>query len=1029
LGVALTLVLMASLTVGLATAPAGAADPSSNLKWAKLSLPQVEQWSDGTSHVAGADNFVDSEGDFWCAPGTDVGPIAMSPDGKVLFAAVAEDDYFTYWGANWYEVLKSTDGGYSWTVTGFFEDGWNDYDGSGGVDGSSLVDIVVSPDYNEDSTVAVATKFTVYQSIDGGKNFVCMDDDPEWWTNGERIRDLDVSLDTRGRLAYMVGTYDWSGGGDAYVFSTETGLQWQAQDVGYDVMACAFVPPFEDTEGLCVVATDYSPHETFVRFSFGNTQDGGGWGTDIMDAPITDAEGETLSTWWADIGFPDDFDPWGIGNNLLWVGIYVNGYENPDPPFSDVRGDVYRITCKESGTSSATDLDVRGVLTTLLPTETDIISIDVCGDAEAATILVGTDACDLGLTPEQFLVYVSNDSGKNWTPAANGPTGGFLMTTAPDGSGLEYQDAWTHVLMGTDFCNTGLGYVSTIGDYTSAFNRTSDGGESFNQISIIDYAGGGAYFVTDYGFLPWGYTVDGTFYMITSDAPAFPGSSSGAVWQRTNGEHLERVFSYATPGVTQGLFQLAAPMDGSAIFAVDLDFFAAGNDCMWRTTDGGATWPKKITTKPGLTWVSALSATTLYTSHAAAAANNSGIWWSTKSGVGWTKPDESEIPNAAVVVTVTAADENLITCSTYDGQVFISSDGGETVEKVGKNDPASPGPLLETIDLGFADNGFMYATTATVTDVGIWRTSVDLDSPGSCSWERIDDNQESDGAVYYDPYTVTPAGPAIALPISDVLYVIDGTPVDTDMVPPTDLAGGLWRSTNPTGDLDSIEPPYFEKENKGLSNGDALGLLSLDLAMPSFAPTFFCVNYTSQTVADYWEQIVMFTDTLNVGVPLAMPEADETGVGLLPEGYVYPEVTIAWQEMTGATSYQYEIGIDPDFKTVIPQGCGFTNSLAVGAIQLNPNQTYYWHVRVAAEGSLIGAPLISPWSETWKFKTAIGASMARPDLQAPWPGEPDVPLSPTFEWSVLSGPRFTSMSSPLTRRPLPALTSLSLWWL
>jgi len=25
--------------------------------------------------------------------------------------------------------------------------------------------------------------------------------------------------------------------------------------------------------------------------------------------------------------------------------------------------------------------------------------------------------------------------------------------------------------------------------------------------------------------------------------------------------------------------------------------------------------------------------------------------------------------------------------------------------------------------------------------------------------------------------------------------------------------------------------------------------------------------------------------------------------------------------------------------------------------------------------------------------------MARPDLQAPWPGEPDVPLSPTFEWS------------------------------
>jgi len=42
LGVALTLVLLASLTVGLAGAPAGAA--SSNLKWAKLEMPMVEEW-------------------------------------------------------------------------------------------------------------------------------------------------------------------------------------------------------------------------------------------------------------------------------------------------------------------------------------------------------------------------------------------------------------------------------------------------------------------------------------------------------------------------------------------------------------------------------------------------------------------------------------------------------------------------------------------------------------------------------------------------------------------------------------------------------------------------------------------------------------------------------------------------------------------------------------------------------------------------------------------------------------------------
>jgi len=226
LGVALTLVLLASLTVGLAGAPAGAA--SSNLKWAKLEMPMVEEWNSALAHEvpASLDDFVNTEGDYWCAPGTDVGPIAMSPDGKTMFAAVAADGYFTYNTAiDWYEVLKSTDGGYSWTVTGFFEDGWTDYNGADADDGTTVMDIVVSPDYNEDSTVAVATKRTVYQSVDGGDNFVCMDDDPDWWAAGERIRDLDVALDDRGRLAYMVGTYDWIGGGDVYVFSTETGLQ------------------------------------------------------------------------------------------------------------------------------------------------------------------------------------------------------------------------------------------------------------------------------------------------------------------------------------------------------------------------------------------------------------------------------------------------------------------------------------------------------------------------------------------------------------------------------------------------------------------------------------------------------------------------------------------------------------------------------------------------------------------------------------------------------------------------------------
>ena len=51
------------------------------------------------------------------------------------------------------------------------------------------------------------------------------------------------------------------------------------------------------------------------------------------------------------------------------------------------------------------------------------------------------------------------------------------------------------------------------------------------------------------------------------------------------------------------------------------------------------------------------------------------------------------------------------------------------------------------------------------------------------------------------------------------------------------------------------------------------------------------------------------------------------------------------------------------------------------------------------QGSLLGAPLISPWSPTFKFNTAIGAVSARPEPNAPWAGQLDVPLTPTFSWS------------------------------
>jgi len=1036
LGVALTMVLLASLTVGLAGAPAGAA--SSNLKWIKYPLPAVEDYgANFTSYFDAIDavQFADSEGDFWCTPAADLGPIAQSPEGDVLFAAVADGKYNN---SNWYHVLQSLDGGYSWFVTGFFDevnpgdistaltaditastapipvDGTADFPGSGvlwiddelisytstgandfnlgsrgdyGTNavahldgtpvslynfGAPIVDIVTSPEYGDDSTLIVATMAFVYISDDGGSSFIQLGN--PW---GGSITDADMTVASDGDLAIIVGT-------DAGELWVAKGLlAWTDQLMaGADaVLACGFLPTFaaDGDIGIWAVVTNNDPSTT-MTFSYADVGAGGEWGTAISNASFTNAYGVPFESDWARVAFPDDFDAFGIGNNVCFAGLVEDGFLGVlGTLFNEDGGsDAFRVVCKEGGPSSATDLDVRGVLTTLLPTSTPITSIDVCGEAEEATILVGTDLIDLTDTPACFSAYLSQDGGDSWIPSTGGPTGG-----AEGFPNLQYERVNTRVLMAPDFCDTGMAYASTFGYMTDAFQRTTDFCTSWNAISIIDYGWDPTAVAPGYAISvisAMNYVAEDTMKMVT-----LVDGDMGAVWFNNDG-YFERILSYATPGAPDQISDLCN-LDGETMFAIDYV-----DNSILRTTDGGATWPKTIYPKDNLMSISPVSATTIYTSHAGGE-----VWWTNRSGTGWHSPDDSEIPATATVWLVIywygEGDEALLTFGTDNGSVFISSDGGQTVERIGSAGPFGPGDWVGPPgpDLGFDGGGLMFTTAQGMP--GIFRADVDLSSPGDAEWEQIDMYQDSTGAVYYGDTTFASGGPAIGLPPANVLYAIDAASVVTTL---NAQEGGLWRCTNPTADTDSVAPPYFERETRGdLVGGEILVYLDLDLNPDTLAPTLFCQN----VMAAYDEQLWMFTDILNAGVPLAMPAADETGVGLLPAGFVYPEVTLAWQEMAGATSYQYELAIDPDFKTMIPPGCGFTSSLAVGGIDLSPNMTYYWHVRVAAEGSLIGAPLISPWSETWKFKTAIGASMARPDLQAPWPGEPDVPLSPTFEWS------------------------------
>ncbi|MBA7691431.1 hypothetical protein ES703_99975 [subsurface metagenome] len=274
--------------------------------------------------------------------------------------------------------------------------------------------------------------------------------------------------------------------------------------------------------------------------------------------------------------------------------------------------------------------------------------------------------------------------------------------------------------------------------------------------------------------------------------------------------------------------------------------------------------------------------------------------------------------------------------------------------------------FLASFDVNFTDNGIIYAAG----EGGVWEATVDLDSPAAAEWSQI-------------LADVSCNSPAITLPPSGILYV---TEVTQNAI---EDASSLRRSVNPTAPV-----PTFEQVIKGLATTedvvtDVVGLVDADV--------FPTVLFFLDTAAS---KVLMYTDTLDSPVTLASPADGAAGVGDLYVGQFDVKAALVWEKMSGASSYQYQIAIDEDFNTVVASG--FTAG-QIAPLALSPNTTYYWQVRVAAAENdtttAVGAPLFTPWSETWKFKTAIGATSARPALEAPGAGTTDVALSPTFEWS------------------------------
>jgi hypothetical protein len=140
------------------------------------------------------------------------------------------------------------------------------------------------------------------------------------------------------------------------------------------------------------------------------------------------------------------------------------------------------------------------------------------------------------------------------------------------------------------------------------------------------------------------------------------------------------------------------------------------------------------------------------------------------------------------------------------------------------------------------------------------------------------------------------------------------------------------------------------------------------------------------------DRILTYTDTLATSVVLGEP-ANEA---------IFPRersVSMSWEALTGATSYNWQIATDAAFLLVTDQG--FATYTSAPSAVLTAGRTYYWRVRVdAAPAGAAGSPVLSRWSTARTFTTYLGARAWSPGLtnvQMAYSNQ--VPLKPAFEWT------------------------------
>jgi len=806
-------------------------------------------------------------------------------------------------------VFKSTDDARTWDKTDYYKD----LDDEMGSPPGAVIDFAVS---SLDADALYAT--------DGHHVFYTKNAGDKWQTVADAslnvgphiITSIDVGYDAEENPYVFIGTSFGSTGTVFYISqggypAQWTNLQVQLNSLPYDVFAVAASPEFADTDEIFAVCSN--PIGTVVlRNLHGSVGDWEEVAVLLDDAgdPIQISEASRIC-------FPDDFDD---DNYEMFVGVSDAFYG----------GSVYRVTDDHSYCLGKEDGDIK---------DKDVVSLDVVGSYGATSLIAGTCGGAAGGTlpggTENKVIY-STDDGDSWDDASKEPS----------------SNGKAFVIMDEDFADSGIAWAACEGPRDGAVSLTVDGGDLWNQISLVstDIAA-----ISDVSFSR-NYAVDETMFLLTA---AGPNGSVDSLW-RHDGDYWERVFvsTLTTPdlgNIDRVQVSPDFPNDETVYVARSISL---NSPKLYRSTDGGNDWDALSNNPPDdlTAWI-VLDADTVITG------TDQGIEvvWKTENH-GRRAWDDYDVDHVETIwsfaISPNFANDDTLLLADDESNIFISENIGEDWDQIGDWLPPDA-PTYVAFDPGYMTNNTIYAASRD----GVYRCIIDTDE----DWE----DQE------WNEFTTAKTGlsmdEASGIAVSD-----DGTLYAADGVSANATAGGVWRSLNPTDDMADV---VFEQMDTDFELDAGAALSGLRLTAGS--------NVLWATDAAVPTELWTYEDFLATEVMLDEPWSD-TGVDDTDQAW------LKWEELNGADYYELRYTDDEGFDVHVVKVYDIED-LEYLAEDLDDGEVYYWKVRVQQ-----GGPLLSRFSTVWNFTTKL-AAVERTIEWMPENGAQGVIICPSFGWTRVSG--------------------------